>query len=150
MAPVELHLCRSWQAAAPGLSGGKRRNPVESITWFGEDGSTAKCEVARATQPKAAREYRSRPAALDEETSMQPRPGPRRRLLPPLVALGLVGLLFILSREPTLPGHEGADLASRFRFAKLPLPELSGPRYKRTPEEMVRQVHPSLRRVSAF
>jgi hypothetical protein len=72
------------------------------------------------------------------------------RFLTGLVALVLVGIFYVLSRDPTLSEREAAELASRFRFSKLPLPELAGVPYKRTQTEMVRAVHPSLRHVSSF
>jgi hypothetical protein len=67
-----------------------------------------------------------------------------------VVALGLVGTLFVLSRPPALSDQEAAELASRFQFTQSPLPELSGHRYKSAPAEMIRQIHPRLRRVAAF
>ena len=74
----------------------------------------------------------------------------RTRFIPPLVAMIVIAILFVLSRQPALSEHDAEGMASRFRFDKLPLPELSGYRYKATPDEMVREVHPSLRRISAF
>jgi hypothetical protein len=76
---------------------------------------------------------------------MERRPGTGRRLVPPLVAIVLIGLLYALSRQPALSDQEANELAERFRFAKFPLPELSGRSHK-----TVREVHPSLRRISAF
>ena len=77
-------------------------------------------------------------------------PHPPSRYIPALVALILVGILFVLSLDPALPGPETAELASRFRFSKLPCPEITGASYKRTREQMVRQVHPSLRHISSL
>src|SRR5687768_10765050 len=76
---------------------------------------------------------------------MHPPPGTGRRLVPQLVALAVVGVLYLLSRPPTLPDAEAVELAGRFRFDKLSLPELPGP-----PHKTVREVHPSLRHISAF
>ena len=72
-------------------------------------------------------------------------PRNRLRFLPPLAALALIGVLYALSRQPALPDQVAGDLAGRFRFEKLPLPELPG----RSPKT-VREVHPSLRHISAF
>jgi enediyne biosynthesis protein E4 len=72
------------------------------------------------------------------------------RFIPPLVAMLVIAVFFVLSRLPVLSEQESEGMASRFRFDKLPLPELSGYRYKSAPDEMVRQVHPGLRRISAF
>jgi hypothetical protein len=74
----------------------------------------------------------------------QPPKAPRR-FIPSLFALAVIGILFLLSRQPALPDQEADDLASHFRFEKLQFPELAG-----HPHKMVREVHPSLRRVSAF
>ena len=81
---------------------------------------------------------------------MQLRPDPLCRFIPQSVALLIVGVLYVLSREPGLSGHERDAVASRFRFVRHALPELSGQTYKRSPEEMVRRVHPSLRHISAL
>ena len=62
---------------------------------------------------------------------MGSQPGLLRRQIPPLVALVIVGILFVLSRQPALSDQEADELASRFRFEKLPLPELSGHSYDR-------------------
>jgi enediyne biosynthesis protein E4 len=76
---------------------------------------------------------------------MGQQPRTRPRFIAPLIAVVLIGILYVLSRQPVLSDEEADDLASRFRFEKLPLPELDG-----YPHKMVREVHPSLRRVSAF
>ena len=81
---------------------------------------------------------------------MPTRPNRLSRCIVPLVALLPVCILFFLSRQPALSVREAEVLASRFQFTKLPLPQLSGYRYKTTPAEMVREVHPALRRISAF
>jgi hypothetical protein len=62
-----------------------------------------------------------------------------------LVTLALVGALYFLSQLPTLPSTEAEAIAARFRFEKLPLPELAG-----FPHKTVRQVHPSLAHLSAY
>jgi enediyne biosynthesis protein E4 len=76
---------------------------------------------------------------------MEPRPKAPRRWLPPLVALAPIALLFVLSRQPALSGREAEGLAGRFRFARLPVPGLAG-----RAQKMVREVHPSLRHISAL
>ncbi len=70
--------------------------------------------------------------------------------LPALVAIGLSGVFFGLSQDAVLTRHEAQTLERRFRFSRLPLPELPGVRYKATQAEMVRAVHPSLRHISAI
>lgn len=47
-----------------------------------------------------------------------------RRFLPPLCAFVVIGVLFVLSRQPTLSTQAVGELASPFQFSKLPLPEL--------------------------
>ena len=81
---------------------------------------------------------------------MQPGPNRLSRYLVPSIALVLIGILFLLSRQPALSSRDAQALASQFRFSRLPLPELSGHRYKKSADEMIRQVHPGLRRISAF
>jgi hypothetical protein len=76
---------------------------------------------------------------------MGQRPKSAWRFIPPLVAVAVIGALFVQSRQPAISGQEADDLARRFRFDKYPLPELSGYAHK-----MVREVHPSLRHLSAF
>jgi hypothetical protein len=62
-----------------------------------------------------------------------------------IVALVLVAALYVLARPTSVPETELAKLAGRFHFEKLQLPEISGP-----PQKSVRQVHPSLQRISAW
>lgn len=57
----------------------------------------------------------------------------------------MVGALYHLSQLPTLPSTEAEAIAARFRFEKLPLPEMAG-----FPQKTVRQVHPSLAHLSAY
>src|SRR4030088_1856186 len=68
----------------------------------------------------------------------------RRRAAAP-VALALVVAIYAFARLPVIPASERAELASHFRFAKLAMPEIPGSHY-----QYVRQVHPSLRRISAW
>ncbi len=61
-----------------------------------------------------------------------------------LVALGLVAILYSFMRLPELSPSERKELAARFRFTPVLLPELAGPK------QTVRAVHPSLERISAW
>jgi enediyne biosynthesis protein E4 len=74
-------------------------------------------------------------------------PGPSRfrRAVTLLVALVLVGTLYLLSQLPTLSSTEAEAIASRFRFEKLPFPEPAG-----FPHKTVREVHPSLAHLTAY
>src|SRR6185503_17574177 len=49
-------------------------------------------------------------------------------------------------RLPALTSRETEALAARFRFKKLPLPEVAD----HPPHKFVRQVHPSLERIAAW
>ncbi len=51
-----------------------------------------------------------------------------------------------MARFPSLPPPERAKLAARFKFEKLPLPEVAN----HPPYKYVRKVHPSLQRISAW
>src|SRR5580704_8102180 len=68
-----------------------------------------------------------------------------RRRAALLVAIPLVAAIYGFARLPVMPASERAELASRFHFKKLADPEIPGSQYK-----YVRQVHPSLRRISAW
>src|SRR5262245_33590862 len=69
-----------------------------------------------------------------------------RRYAASIVALVLVLAALAATRYPKLPPAEAANLAAHFRFAKLPLAEVPNhPPYKN-----VREVHPSLKRISAW
>jgi enediyne biosynthesis protein E4 len=84
-------------------------------------------------------------SGLTEILYMQPAPKTLWRFFPPLCALIIIGVLFFLSRQPTLLTQEADALASRFRFSKLPLPEL--PDY---PHKMVRDFRPSVHHVRSW
>ena len=63
-----------------------------------------------------------------------------------LAAVVLVAVCYVFAKVPTLPSSEMAALAARFSFNRFPLPEIPDhPAYK-----FVRQVHPSLERISAW
>jgi hypothetical protein len=62
-----------------------------------------------------------------------------------LIALAAVAILYQFSQLPFLSHSEAAELASRFRFAKLQFPELQG-----YPRKLNRAVNPSLKRISAW
>ena len=68
-----------------------------------------------------------------------------RRYAATVVAVLLVAALYVLARPVPLPEADAAKLANRFHFEKLPLPETAG-----VPQKSVRQVHPSLQRISAW
>ncbi len=72
--------------------------------------------------------------------------GQLRHLVPPAAALVVVGILFELSRQRSLTDHEADEMASRFRFEKLPLPQLPGFSY----HSKVREVHPSLHHIRSW
>jgi hypothetical protein len=63
-----------------------------------------------------------------------------------LAAIILVAVCYPFAKLPTLTSPEMAALAGRFNFKRFPLPEVPDhPSYK-----LVRQVHPSLERISAW
>ncbi len=68
-----------------------------------------------------------------------------RRRAALLVAIALVAAIYGFARLPVMPASERAELASRFHFTRLAAPEIPGSEYK-----YVRQVHPSLKRISAW
>src|ERR1041384_6107536 len=78
---------------------------------------------------------------------MSPEPrSPLRRFAAPLVALVVVALCYGFARFPCLSPGDCAKLAAQFKFEKLPLAEVPNhPSYK-----SVREVHPSLQRISAW
>jgi hypothetical protein len=63
-----------------------------------------------------------------------------------LAALLLAAVCYSVARLPTLSSAETATLAGRFHFQKYALPEVAG----HPPYKSVRQVHPSLERISAW
>ena len=68
------------------------------------------------------------------------------RVATPLVALALIAFCYGMARYPSLPPVERAKLAARFKFEKLPLPEVAN----HPPYKYVHEVHPSLKRISAW
>lgn len=68
-----------------------------------------------------------------------------RKHAPRLVALALVFLVYSLTRVPDISQAERAKMSANFQFQRLPLPELGGQEYR-----SVRQVNPSLQRISAW
>jgi enediyne biosynthesis protein E4 len=85
------------------------------------------------------------PNAFGGVVNVNPGPSRIRRAATLLVALVVVGTLYLLSQLPTLSSTEADAIAARFRFEKLPFPELAG-----FPHQTVRQVHPSLAHLSAY
>src|SRR5688572_10516205 len=63
-----------------------------------------------------------------------------------LAAIILVAVCYPFARVPVLTPAESAALAARFSFTKFPLPELP----YHPPYKYVRNVHPSLERISAW
>lgn len=69
-----------------------------------------------------------------------------RKYLSAVAAIGLALACYAMARLPALSPREAQQLADRFSFKRLPLPEApSHPPYK-----FVRKVHPSLERISAW
>jgi hypothetical protein len=68
-----------------------------------------------------------------------------RLVIPPIVALLVISILFLLSQPRTFSEQETNALASRFQFSKHPFPELSGRTHK-----TVRDVHRSMQHISAM
>src|SRR3954471_15733508 len=63
-----------------------------------------------------------------------------------LAALVLVALCYAAAKLPTLPSRHLGSLAAHFRFKRFNLPEVP----EHPPYKFVRQVHPSLERISAW
>jgi hypothetical protein len=63
----------------------------------------------------------------------------------PLLAGAIIVALYGLARAPALPGGERQALAARFRFERLALPNVPGPRHR-----TVRAVHPSLTHIAGW
>ncbi len=72
-------------------------------------------------------------------------PTPIGRLAAPLVAIAIASGLYFVSQEPALSESDAIQLASRFHFDRVPLPELPGQNPK-----TARAVHPSLRHLSGL
>ncbi len=70
---------------------------------------------------------------------------PFRRRATALAAIALVLAIYAFARMPEASGGELAKLASKFRFERQPMPEVPG-----IPYRSVREVHPSLKRISAW
>ena len=68
------------------------------------------------------------------------------RYLSSLTAFVLVAVCYPFAKLPTLTSPEMAMLAGRFRFKRFPLPEVPD----HPPYKFVRQVHPSLERISSW
>lgn len=68
-----------------------------------------------------------------------------RRYLPRAAILVILAALYFAARLPTLPQSERDDLAKRFAFSSVELPDLPGP-----PIHTSRPVHPSLSHISGW
>jgi hypothetical protein len=69
-----------------------------------------------------------------------------KKYLSSVAALALALVCYPLARSPSLSPAEAARLASRFKFERFPVPEPPD----HPPYKFVRQVHPSLERISAW
>src|SRR5437016_6140987 len=69
-----------------------------------------------------------------------------RRSATVIVSVALVVVCYRLAQFPSLPSAERAKLAARFKFEKQPFPEIAN----HPPYKYVREVHPSLKRISAW
>src|SRR2546430_4881127 len=74
------------------------------------------------------------------------KPGFLRRYAASIAALVVVLALFLATQYPKLSPAESSELAARFHFSKAPLPEV----HDHPPYKNVREVHPSLQRISAW
>src|ERR1041385_7975497 len=77
--------------------------------------------------------------------SPETRPPPPR-FSPPPVALVVVALCYGFARFPCLSPRDCVKLAAQFKFERLPLAEVPN----HPPYKSVREVHPSLQRISAW
>src|SRR6185295_12466806 len=68
------------------------------------------------------------------------------RHLSRVAAIVLVAVCFVIAKLPVWTSPDTRPLAARFSFEKVPLPELPG----HPPYKSVRNVHPSLARISAW
>ena len=68
------------------------------------------------------------------------------RVAAPLVAISVIAFCYSRARYPGLSLAESIQLAARFKFEKVALPEVAN----HPPYKYVRQVHPSLSRISAW
>ena len=62
-----------------------------------------------------------------------------------LAAIAMALTVYAFARLPEISGEERGRLAARFGFTRQPMPEIGGRPYK-----YVREVHPSLKRISAW
>src|SRR5215471_1386231 len=77
--------------------------------------------------------------------SMNAVDSPWRRRATMLAAIALALAVYAFARMPDISGEERSQLAARFSFTRQPMPEIGGRTYK-----YVREVHPSLKRISAW
>lgn len=68
------------------------------------------------------------------------------KYLSAVAAIILAAISYLLAKSPALSASEIAVLATRFSFKGVPLPEVAG----HPPYKIVRNVHPSLERISAW
>jgi hypothetical protein len=78
---------------------------------------------------------------------MQPiKQNPFQRFAASLAALAIICASFAMARYPCLSAFERGKLAANFRFDRLPLAEITN----HPPYKYIRQVHPSLNRISSW
>src|ERR1019366_2422434 len=68
------------------------------------------------------------------------------RFATPLVAIAIILPCYLMARFPCISAGDCMKLAANFKFDKLPLAEVTN----HPPYKYVRQVHPSLQRISAW
>src|SRR5258708_38720155 len=69
-----------------------------------------------------------------------------RRFAASLAAIAIVVPCYLMARYPCISAGECAKLAANFKFDKLPIAEVTN----HPPYKYIRQVHPSLQRISAW
>src|SRR5262249_51228906 len=71
--------------------------------------------------------------------------GPLRRRATTLAAIAMVMAVYAFARLHEISGEERTRLAAKLHFERAQLPEIEGKK-----QQLVRQVHPSLKRISAW
>ncbi|HEU4765905.1 MAG TPA: hypothetical protein VFS77_00985, partial [Pyrinomonadaceae bacterium] len=62
-----------------------------------------------------------------------------------IVALVIIGALYVMARLPVITKAERIELSSGFQFSQRPLPEVPG-----LPQKSIRTVNPSLNRIAGW
>ena len=71
-----------------------------------------------------------------------------RLILPPLLALGIIAVLYAFSQPPQISSTELQQLVDRFQFKKVPFPKLADEHYKN--RKQVRDVHPTVHHIRSW